>query len=154
MKMSFESWVKNSWLERLQSDAKEIARLLALADGRLADYGKAVAAKLSPDVQLGLAYDAIRACATAALRASGYRVVRGNNEHYRTIEALEFSIDPERKLIPTLDKIRKKRNLSSYDDYGSVSQGEADTCGKMAVNMRKCVEDWIRKNHRGKLLSR
>lgn len=105
-------------------------------------------------MQLGLAYDAIRACATAALRASGYRVVRGNNEHYRTIEALEFSIDPERKLIPTLDKIRKKRNLSSYDDYGSVSQGEADTCGKMAVNMRKCVEDWIRKNHRGKLLSR
>jgi hypothetical protein len=34
MKMSFESWVKNSWLERLQSDAEEIARLLALADGR------------------------------------------------------------------------------------------------------------------------
>jgi hypothetical protein len=28
--MSFDSWVKNSWLERLQSDAPEIARLLAL----------------------------------------------------------------------------------------------------------------------------
>jgi hypothetical protein len=38
--MSFESWVKNSWLERLQSDAPEIARLLALADGRLADLQK------------------------------------------------------------------------------------------------------------------
>lgn len=47
--------MKNSWLERLQSDAKEIARLLALADGRLVDYEKAVAAKLSPDVQLALA---------------------------------------------------------------------------------------------------
>jgi hypothetical protein len=45
--MSFESWVKNSWLERLQSDAPEIARLLALADGRLADYEKAATAKLS-----------------------------------------------------------------------------------------------------------
>jgi hypothetical protein len=31
--MSFESWVKNSWLERLRSDAPEIARLFALADG-------------------------------------------------------------------------------------------------------------------------
>jgi hypothetical protein len=30
--MSFESWVKNSWLERLDSDAAEIARLLGLAD--------------------------------------------------------------------------------------------------------------------------
>ena len=113
--MSFESWMKNSWLERLQSDSKEIARLLALADGRLADYEKAVAAKLSPDVQLGLAYDAIRVCGTAALRAAGYRVIRGNNEHYRTIEALEFSIDPERKMIPTLDKLRRKRNVGSYD---------------------------------------
>ncbi|HEY1801291.1 MAG TPA: hypothetical protein VGG46_10195 [Terriglobales bacterium] len=50
--MSFESWVQNSWLERLQSDANEIARLLALADGRITDYEKAVTAKLSPDVQL------------------------------------------------------------------------------------------------------
>jgi hypothetical protein len=106
--MSFDSWVKNSWLERLQSDAPEIARLLALADGRLGDYEKAVTAKLSPDVQLGLAYDAIRVCGTAALRAAGYRVIRDNNEHYRTIEALEFSVDPERKIIPMLDKLRRK----------------------------------------------
>jgi hypothetical protein len=56
--------------------------------------------------------------------------------HYRTIEALEFSIDPKKKLIPTLDKLRKKRNTGSYDDFGLVSQGEADSCGKMAV----CVQ--------------
>jgi hypothetical protein len=151
MKMSFESWVKNSWLERLHSDAPEIARLLALADGRLADYEKAVTGKLSPDVQLGLAYDVIRVCGTTALRAAGYRVMRGNNEHYRTIEALEFSIDPERKIIPTLDKLLKKRNVGAYDDYGLVSQNEADACGKMAVRVRKDIEDWIRKNYPDKL---
>jgi hypothetical protein len=106
---------------------------------------------LSSDVQLGLAYDAIRACATAALRAAGYRVVRGGNEHYRTIEALEFSIDPQKKLIPTLDKLRKKRNIGSYDDFGLVSQGEADSCGKMAISVRKEVEEWIRKNHADKI---
>jgi len=151
MKMSFESWVKNSWLERLQSDAPEIARLPALGDGRLADYEKAVMAKLSPDVQSGSAYDVIRVCATAALRAAGYRVMRGNNEHYRTIDALEFSIDPARKIIPTLDKLRKKRNVGAYDDYGLVSQNEADTCGKMAVLVRKDVEDWIRRSYPDKL---
>ena len=75
--MSLENWVKNSWLERHDSDAAEIARLLGLADGRLEDYQRAVAGKLSSDVQLGLAYDAIRISATAALRAAGYRVVRG-----------------------------------------------------------------------------
>jgi hypothetical protein len=100
--MSFENWVKNNWLERRDSDREEISCLLAVADGCLEDYRKAVEGELSSDVQLGLAYDAIRACATAALRATGYRVVRGGSEHYRTIETLEFSIDPERKLIPAL----------------------------------------------------
>ncbi len=151
--MTLENWVKNSWLEQRDSDAPEIARLLAIADGRLKDYQGAIVAKLSSDVQLGLAYDAIRACATAALRAAGFRVVRGGNEHYRTIEALEFSIDPEKKLIPMLDKLRKKRNIGSYDDYGLVSQNEADQCGKTAIRVRKEVEDWIRKNHANKMVS-
>jgi hypothetical protein len=61
--MSFESWVKNSWLERLDSDAAETARLLGLADRRLEDYERAVVDKLSPDIQLTLAYDAIRSSA-------------------------------------------------------------------------------------------
>jgi hypothetical protein len=151
MKMSFESWVKNNWLEQRNTDTGEIARLLGLADGRLEDYRKAVAGKLSSDVQLGLAYDAIRISATAALRAAGYRVVRGGSEHYRTIEALEFSIDPQKKIIPMLDKLRKKRNVGSYDDYGLVAQSEADYCGKMAVRVRQEVEDWIRANHKDKM---
>src|SRR5205809_4240088 len=77
MRMSLENWVRNNWLEQRASDAAEIARLLALADGRLQDYRRAAAGKLSADVQLFLAYDAIRISATAALRAAGYRVVRG-----------------------------------------------------------------------------
>jgi hypothetical protein len=85
------------------------------------------------------------------LRATGYRVVRGGGEHYRTIEALEFSIDPERKLIPKLDALRRKRNTGAYDDYGLVSQGEADLAGKLAAQVRKDVEDWIRKNHADKI---
>lgn len=149
--MTLENWVKNSWLEKRASDREEIGRLLALADGRLKDYQGAVAAKLSSDVQLELAYDAIRACATAALRAAGYRVVRGGSEHYRTIEALEFSIDPSKKLIPTLDKLRRKRNTGSYDDFGLISQGEADSCGAMAVRVRREVEEWIRRNHADKI---
>jgi hypothetical protein len=150
MKMSLENWVRNSWLERRDSDAKEIGRLFALADGRLEDYKKAVAGMLSPDSQFNLAYDAIRASATAALRAAGYRVVRGGNEHHRTIEALEFSIDPQKKIIPVLDKLRKKRNIGSYDDFGLVSQTEANLCGELALQVRKDSEDWIRKNHADK----
>jgi hypothetical protein len=149
--MSLKNWAINRWLEKLESDREEIERLLANADGHLDDYRKAVASEMSTDAQLSLAYDAIRASATAALRATGYRVVRGGGEHYRTIEAPEFSIDPERKLIPKLDALRRKRNTGAYDDYGLVSQGEADLAGKLAAQVRKDVEDWIRKNHADKI---
>jgi hypothetical protein len=149
--MSLENWASNRWLEKLGSDREEIERLLANAVGHLDDYRKAVASEMSSDAQLSLAWDSIRASATAALRAAGYRVVRGGGEHYRTIEALEFTIDPERKLIPRLDALRRKRNTGAYDDYGLVSQGEADLAGKLAAEIRKVVEDWIRKNHADKI---
>ena len=107
--------------------------------------------EMSADAQLSLPYDAIRASATAALRAAGYRVVRGGGEHYRTIEALEFSIDPNRKLIPKLDALRRKRNTGAYDDYGLVAQGEADLAGELAAEVRAAVEAWIRMVHPGKI---
>src|SRR6202050_1542310 len=148
--MSLENWASNRWLEKLGSDREEIERLLANADGHLGDYRKAVASEMSSDAQLSLAWDSIRASATAALRAAGYRVVRGGGEHYRTIEALEFSIDPQKKIIPVLDKLRKKRNIGSYDDFGLVSQTEANLCGELALQVRKDSEDWIWKNHADK----
>jgi hypothetical protein len=132
--MSLENWASNKWLERLESDREEM-----------------VASGMSADAQLSLAYDAIRASATAALHATGYRVVRGGGEHYRTIEALEFSIDPQRKLIPKLDALRRKRNTGAYDDYGLVAQGEADLAGRLAVQVRREVQDWIRRNHADKM---
>jgi len=36
-------------------------------------------------------------------------------------------------------------------DYGLVAQGEADLAGKLAVQVRQEVEDWIRKNHADKI---
>lgn len=42
----------------------------------------------------------------------------GGSEHYRTIEALMFSIDPQKKIISTLDILHRKRNIGSYDDIG------------------------------------
>jgi len=50
-------------------------------------------------------------------------------------------------VISILDKLRKKRNVGSYDDFGQVSQGEADLCGTIAVRVRREAKEWIRKNH-------
>ena len=60
------------------------------------------------------------------------------------IQSLEFTIAPGRKFIDTLDGFRKKRNVSSYDVAGAVSDKEADEMFKLATTLRSDVEQWIR----------
>jgi hypothetical protein len=69
--VTFESWVKNSWLEAPPSDAAEIARLLAIADARLVDYQKAVKGGLSTDVQLALAVSWVSGVTNRSLKSGG-----------------------------------------------------------------------------------
>lgn len=70
-----------------------------------------------------------------SMSAAGYRAAR-DNHHYRVIQSLEFTTGPGRKFIDTLDGFRKKRNVSSYDVAGSVSDKEADEMLKLATNLR------------------
>jgi hypothetical protein len=62
-------------------------------------------------------------------------------------DALEFTTAPGRKFIDTFDGFRKKRNVSSYDLAGSVSDKEADEMLKLALSLRAEVEKWIRAIH-------
>ena len=143
--MSLESWAENRWLEKLESSPDEIEGQFSIADRCLDDYAKAD--ELSAETRLNLAHSAIIAAATAALRAAGYRVARGGNAHYRTIEAMEYTIDPKKQVIYTLESLLKKRNQSLYDVSGNVSDSEAAHLGKLAVQLRGDVEKWIRANH-------
>jgi hypothetical protein len=63
------------------------------------------------------------------------------------IQSLEFTIAPGRKVIDTFDAFRKKRNISSYDRAGSISDREANEMLKFANNLRRDVEKWIRATH-------
>ena len=106
---------------------------------------------MSADSRLTLAYNAITASATAVLAAAGYRAMRGGNEHYHTIQSLEFTIDSPKKLIPRIDTLRKKRNQSAYEVSGAVSDIEAEAAFALALQVRGEVEKWI-KSHRPELL--
>lgn len=143
--MSLDTWVQNRWLEKLESSPQEIKDLLSVADRDLEDYG--LAEKLSADARLTLAYGAMISAARVALRAAGYRATRAGNEHYRTIDALEFTADPEKKVIPTIQAIRSKRNQGSYEVSGRVSDREAESAGRLAQKVRQAVEKWIRTTH-------
>jgi hypothetical protein len=138
--MSLQSWLQNSWLVQHTTTAEEIANLLALSDR---DLAACQVKQLPADWRFAIAYNAALQAATAALAAAGYRATR-DNHHYRVIQSLEFTIAPSRKMINAFDGFRKKRNISSYDLAGSVSDREADEMFSLATNLRGDVESWIR----------
>jgi hypothetical protein len=138
--MSLQSWLQNGWLVQHTTSPEEIANLLALSDR---DLAACQVAQLPADWRFAIAYNAGLQAATAALAAAGYRATR-DNHHYRVIQSLEFTTAPGRKFIDTCDGFRKKRNVSSYDVAGSVSDKEADEMLILATSLRADVEKWIR----------
>lgn len=138
--MSLENWLQNSWLVQHVTSVQEIANLLALADR---DLAACQVKDLPADWRFTIAYNAALQAATAALAAAGYRASR-DNHHHRVIQSLEFTITPGSKLIDTFDGFRKKRNVSSYDLAGAVSDAEAAEMFTLAKELREEVENWIR----------
>ena len=138
--MSLQSWLQNSWLVQHTTSPEEITNLLAISDR---DLAACQVKQLPADWRFAIAYNAGLQAATAALAAAGYRAAR-DNHHYRVIQSLEFTTAPGTKLIATFDGFRKKRNVSSYEVAGSVSDKEADEMLKLAAGLRADVERWIR----------
>jgi hypothetical protein len=141
--MSLQDWQKSRWLIKHQTSRQEIADLLGMADR---DLAQCRTPHLSPDWQLNIAYSAALQAATAALAAAGYRAAR-EAHHYRVIQSLAYSIKADPVLIAQLDKFRKKRNISSYEQTGAVSEQEVREMVALAKNLKDEVIAWLKKNH-------
>jgi hypothetical protein len=141
--MSLRGWVQYGWLTEHQSSREEIKNLLGVVDR---DLKECQAKGLSADWRFAIAYNAALQAATAALAAAGYHSTR-DSHHYRVFQSLEYTIKAEPKLIYRLDAFRKKRNLSSYEMGGTVSDGEAKEMAALAAELRSEVERWIRAEH-------
>jgi hypothetical protein len=141
--MSLRDWVRNGWASQHKSSRNEIQRLLALADR---DLATCATKGLAIDWRFAIAYNAALQSATAALAAAGYRASHAAH-HLRVIESLAFTIGAKRELIRRFDAFRKKRNMSSYEVGGTISEKEAAEMAAFAAELRQQVELWIRKNH-------
>jgi hypothetical protein len=117
--MTLDDWVKNGWLAAEPTSAEEIKGLGTIIDRDLRD---AEVTELSDDRRFEAAFNAARTAASIALRASGYRTVGYGGHHVRTIESLELTMKADSKLINRLKALSKKRNATSYDSAGNVSE--------------------------------
>jgi len=141
--MSFEDWVKNSWLDPHQSSREEIGNLLGIVERDLKD---SQSKDVSNDWRFAIAYNAGLQAATAALAAAGYRASR-DSHHYRVIQSLSLTLGKSAAFIRSFDAFRKKRNVSNYDIGGGVSDRELQEMTAIAESLHQEVESWIRAKH-------
>lgn len=142
--MSLEKWAEYGWLKREASSASEIRDLLGIVDRGLAD-SKVQA--ISADLRFIAAFSAALATATTALRATGYRTVAQVGHHTRTIESLELTIHAEPKLVQKFKAFSSKRNRSSYDVAGSVSDQDLDSMIRLAIDLKNSTISWLKNVH-------
>lgn len=140
--MSLSDWQKSGWLIEHQTSGQEIEHLLRLVDRDLADCR---IPSLSPDWRFNIAYNAAPQCAQAALAAVGFRAAK-DGHHYRIIQSLKLTLKVEDKIIRKLDAFRKKRNISEYNQAGSVTEIELNEMIALADHLRKATGAWLVEN--------
>lgn len=140
--MSLEKWVEYGWLKAEPTSSDEIKALLTIVDR---DRKDANVDAISEDRRFEVAFNAARTAANVALRACGYRTSTQGWHHVRTIESLEFTIQADSKLIHKMKAFSKKRNATSYDSAGNVS--ELESVIKAAAELQGDVIEWLQKKH-------
>ena len=142
--MSLEKWAEYGWLKAEPSSHEEITDLLGIVSRDLHD---ARIEAISEDRRFEAAFNAARTAANVALRASGYRSSVQLGHHLKTIESLELTIQADPKLIQKMRVFSKKRNATSYDSAGNVSNQELEEAIRVAEQLQQSVTTWLRKNH-------
>ncbi len=142
--MSLEKWVEYGWLRREATSPGEIKDLLGIVERGLAD-SKVEA--VSTDLRFIAAFSAALTVATTALRASGHRTATQAGHHIKTSESLELTVKAGPKLIQRFKTFNNKRNKSSYDIAGAVSDQELEAMVKLANELKDSTIVWLQQFH-------
>lgn len=128
--MSYEELLRKRAVEPVIVTPREIAELLALSKRDI----KASEAMIGTDLDwaFAIAYNGILQMSIAYMNYLGYRP-RGEGKHYNTFRFMEEALPQDAQMIRRLQKLRKKRNASIYEQPGLVSEKEALDVVKFAA---------------------
>jgi len=87
--MSLKEWGKNGWLKLYRTSREEIQNLLKIIERDLKDCR---CENLSSDWRFTIAYNAALRCCSIPLYCSGYKINRGQSEHYRVIQSMALTL--------------------------------------------------------------
>ncbi len=142
--MTLQDWYNNGWLKQHTSSASEVKDLLEKVNRDISEANKT---EISLDWRLAIGYNACLGCGIVALYVSGYRMAGGTGKHYRTIQSLRYTLNPDPELILSLEVISKKRGIVSYNAAGVVGEAEVNEAIQLAVELREQLLSWLNKKH-------
>ena len=141
--MGLEDWLNDRWLHPHETSTEEIQALLHSAEE---DIRSAEIEGIAAGWRLNMAYTAALRYARAALYVCGYRPGR-EREHERTIDSLGYTVTSiDADTIKLLHRIRKMRHTATYDSVDMISDTEADSAMKVAVELGQRVKTWLKEN--------
>jgi glutamine synthetase type III len=120
--MAFEELLESRAIARVSASPREIADLLALARRDVATSQTLTATDL--DWAFNVAYNAILQTSVAYMYSRGYRP-RGAGKHHNTFAFMDRALPEQRTTIRRLQRLRKKRNATVYEQVGLISETEA-----------------------------
>lgn len=114
-------------------DLAHIERFLASADKKLASAHKILA--FDEEAYPEQAYEAMLKASLGFMFSHDFRARSQPGHHIAIIEFVRGKIDPQHaELLLVFDRLRRKRNMSLYDDTGFVSYHEAEESLESARN--------------------
>jgi hypothetical protein len=147
--MSLEQWLRNGWLQPHESTVAEIERLFRVVDRDISD---AQAQGLSVEGRFQHAYHAALQLCVIALRASGFRVPKGEGLHKRAIDSLRYTLgDQWSDMADHIERCSRIRGQAGYEGIDVVTQEDADDLLDTARQLRLDALNWL-KTSRPKLI--
>jgi hypothetical protein len=125
--------------------ALEVLQLLSIVERELSD---ASVEAISTDGRFGHAYNAALVLCRIALRASGYRAMKGGGAHNIEINTLVYTLGRAKQdVMVFLSRCSRTRALEVYDHAGVVAEEDVEDLIGTAKQLRLDVLAWLKSEH-------
>ncbi len=142
--MTLSEMLHHGEIERLPAGKREVSDLVTKANRRLEEASNE---DNYEDSRLEMAYMAILFCASAALRASGYRVTRGEGHHVRTLDTLRYTLGLPSEKVNYYQMLRRARNTALYDELLEVPRTQLAEALEAARELLDITSSWLHETH-------
>ena len=141
--MSLENLLKIGQLERHETDAVQVGRLLDSANRCLADARQE---SITAETRLEAGYRAIMQLSMAGLWANGFRPTSSSGHHMTMIQSLGHSVGLDSDQVRLLDTFRVKRNTINYTGE-DMDIASVEACIAAGEDLMQHIRDWLVENH-------